>query len=100
MFEQISINDILYVAKEKRGIIIDLRSEDEYEKGHIKGAINVPMEEIQEKGFPFSKKRTFLLYCEYGTRSMRVARLLYEQGYHVINTVGGMYQYTGDLYRK
>lgn len=100
MFEQISINDIIFTAKEKRAVLIDLRSKEEYEAGHIQGAISVPMEEIEENGFPFSAERTFILYCDHGTRSMRASKMLYDQGYHIINTIGGIYQYSGPLYRN
>lgn len=97
MFDQISINDAEFVTKERKAILVDLRSKEEYESGHIKGAINIPMEEIEDGKFPFSSDRIFVLYCDHGIRSMRASKMLYEQGYRVINTVGGIYQYSGSI---
>ena len=97
MFEQISINDAVLVAKEKNALIVDLRPREDYEMGHIPSAISVPFEQIEEDGFPFSFDDSFILYCDHGIRSMRAARMLSEQGYHIINTVGGIYQYSGPL---
>lgn len=100
MFEQISIDDIIEKQKAIGGIIVDLRSKQEYERGHIVGANNMPFEQIDAFHLEWNKDRPILLYCKYGTRSIRMAKILYDQGYHVINTVGGYEQYTGKIERK
>lgn len=96
MFEQISINHAERSAKEMDAVLIDLRSKEEYQQGHIKGAINLPYEEL-EQNFPYGKEKTVILYCELGIRSMRASKQLFEQGYTVINTIGGVKQYSGAL---
>lgn len=99
MFEQISINDVLRFTKEMKGILIDLRSKEEYCQGHIKGAISLPFEQIEQDGLPYGTNQTIVLYCEYGIRSMRMSKKLFEEGYLVVNTIGGLNQYSGQLER-
>lgn len=93
MFQQISINEAIDVAKKIHGIIIDLRSKSDYEIAHLQGAISIPFEEMDEKAFFYYKDKPIILYCEYGTRSMRMSWFLEQKGYHVINTIGGYHQY-------
>lgn len=93
MFQQISINEAINVANKINGIIVDLRSRDDYEISHLQGAISIPFEEMDEKAFFYYKNKTIILYCEYGTRSMRMAWFLEQKGYQVINTIGGFHQY-------
>lgn len=99
MFEQISINQVEETVREMGAILIDLRSREEYEKGHIKGAISLPFEELERKFF-YRKNQPVVVYCEMGSRSMRASRWLYERGYQVVNTVGGIQQYTGVLVKE
>lgn len=96
MFQQISINDAIHVANQINGIIVDLRSKEDYEISHLQGAISIPLEDMDEKAFFYYKNRTIILYCEYGTRSMRMAWYLEQRGYRVINTIGGYHQYQQD----
>ena len=96
MFEQISINHAERLAEEIDAVLIDLRSKEEYQQGHIKGAINLPFEQL-EQSFPYGKEQTVIVYCELGIRSMRASKQLFEQGYTVINTIGGVNQYSGEL---
>ncbi len=50
-------------------IIIDLRSREEFEESHFKGAVNIPYEELEyAKRFP--KSKTLILYCDRGGASL------------------------------
>lgn len=74
--------------------IIDLRSEEEYQERHIKGAVNIPQGELKP-GWHLPQHVPLILYCERGSRSMAVARKLAEKGYRVISVVGGIRAYRG-----
>ncbi len=76
------------------GIIIDLRAPEEYEKSHIKGAVNVPYEEADRLKF-YPKDQPMVLYCDRGGASLSVARDLAEKGFRTRSVIGGMKTYKG-----
>lgn len=90
--ETISARELDWYAASGRFIIIDLRSEKEYRKAHVPGAINIPNGEFGSN-YGFAKERPLILYCERGAFSMTVARRLELQGYHVKSVVGGFMAY-------
>lgn len=97
MFRQISIEDAVRVMQMTGGILIDLRSPQEYQEGHLLGACNIPVEEIEQGLFYYGGNSILILYCMYGAKSMMASRILDQQGYQIINTIGGFSQYQGDL---
>lgn len=97
MFRQISIEDAVKTAQETGGILLDLRSMNEYREGHLPNAYHVSMNDIEEKPFNYSHYPVLILYCTYGGKSMKLAQILDQQGYSVINTIGGFEQYKGRI---
>ncbi|MBR4027892.1 MAG: rhodanese-like domain-containing protein [Lachnospiraceae bacterium] len=81
--------DIERLQMEKRALIVDIRLRNEYQKGHWKGAINYPEEEINDYTSVLKKNRMIILYCEHGGSSMQIARTLGKKGYQVGTVVGG-----------
>ena len=73
-------------------IILDVRTQEEYDQGHIPGAIVVAHEEIEEKANEMlpDKDRLILVYCRSGRRSKLAAEALVEQGYTNIKEFGGI----------
>lgn len=88
------LDAFLYKNKDKV-IIWDVRSGQEYAMGHIVGAKSVPYEKAIEEMKKIVNDKIVLVYCSRGGRSMRVAKLLYYQGYMVFNLVGGIKEYNG-----
>lgn len=85
-----------YISENKNKIIIlDVRSEKEYLEGHIKGAINIPLESVVRNDMNIYNDKIVLVYCSRGGRSMRAAKLLYYKGFKVVNVIGGLNEYTG-----
>ena len=82
-FTSIPIRNIIREAVARGGIIVDVRDRDEFLEGHIPMAVNIPFELI-----------------EAGVSSMKAALIMSEDGYRVINTVGGLAQYRGPLTRQ
>jgi len=75
-------------------VIIDLRSPGDYARGHLKGAINIPYENLEEYG-KLPKNKTLILYCERGNTSLFTARELMKKGYQTKSVVGGFRTYRG-----
>ena len=73
-------------------IILDVREQDEYDAGHIPGAIVISHEEITEKAEKMltDKDQLILVYCRSGRRSKIAAEALTELGYTNIKEFGGI----------
>ena len=73
-------------------IILDVRTQDEYDQGHIPGAIVISHEEIAEKAKEVltDKEQLILVYCRSGRRSKLAAEALVELGYTNIKEFGGI----------
>lgn len=73
-------------------IILDTRTQEEYEEGHIPGAIVISHEEIKEKAESVlkDKNQLILVYCRSGRRSKLASEDLVELGYTNIKEFGGI----------
>ena len=73
-------------------IILDARTQEEYDQGHIPGAIVISHEEIAEKAEEVltDKEQLILVYCRSGRRSKIAAEALVELGYTNIKEFGGI----------
>ena len=77
---------------EKDRIILDVRSREEYDQGHIPGAILIPDTEIEAKAADLlpDKDQLILVYCRSGRRSKLAAQSLADLGYTNIQEFGGI----------
>ena len=77
---------------EKDRIILDVRSREEYDQGHIPGAILIPDTEIEAKEADLlpDKDQLILVYCRSGRRSKLAAQSLADLGYTNIREFGGI----------
>ena len=73
-------------------IILDVRTQEEYDQGHIPGAVVISHEEIAEKAEEVltDKEQLILVYCRSGRRSKIAAEALAELGYTNIKEFGGI----------
>lgn len=73
-------------------IILDTRTQEEYEGGHIPGAILIPYDEILEKAEEVlpGKDQLILVYCRSGRRSKLAAADLVKLGYTNVKEFGGI----------
>ncbi|MBQ9608499.1 MAG: rhodanese-like domain-containing protein [Lachnospiraceae bacterium] len=99
-FRNINIRNIMNEALNNEGIIVDVREKEDFAKGHIPMAINLPLSDIEDGKFALPKNKVILVYCENGGGSMMAARVLSNNGYNVINAVGGINNYRGAMTRK
>ncbi len=73
-------------------IILDVRTQEEYDEGHIPGAILIPNTKIEaraDESLP-DKDQMILVYCRSGRRSKMAAEILAELGYTNIREFGGI----------
>ena len=92
-YEQISGAEAKALMDSESGyIILDAREQDEYDEGHIPGAILIPYGEIAdraEKELP-DKDQLILVYCRSGRRSKIAAEELVKLGYTNVKEFGGI----------
>lgn len=84
---------------EKDRIILDVRSREEYDQGHIPGAILIPNTEIEAKAADLlpDKDQLILVYCRSGRRSKLAAQSLADLGYTNIREFGGILDWPYDI---
>ena len=82
-------------------IILDARTQEEYDQGHIPGAIVISHEEIAEKAEEVltDKEQLILVYCRSGRRSKIAAEALVELGYTNIKEFGGIIDWPYEVER-
>ena len=87
------------MAQDDGHIIVDVRRQDEYDAGHIPGAILIPNESIgteQLEELP-DLNQVILIYCRSGNRSKQAAQKLFDMGYTNIYEFGGIIDWTGEI---
>lgn len=98
-YTQITQEEAVRMMAEDDGhVIVDVRREDEYESGHIPGAILIPNESITDKEpeqLP-DKDQIILIYCRSGRRSKEASQKLSDMGYTRIYEFGGINDWTGE----
>ena len=87
------------MAQDDGHIVVDVRRLDEYEGGHIPGAICIPNESIEAEPpeeLP-NRSQTVLIYCRSGNRSKQASEKLFNMGYTNIYEFGGIVDWTGEV---
>ena len=85
--------------KEKKKIVLDVRTLEEYEYGHIEEAILIPYDEIyiRAENEILNKDDIILVYCRSGVRSILASRDLVELGYKNVYEFGGIIDWPYDI---
>jgi rhodanese-related sulfurtransferase len=61
--------------------IVDVRTPSEYKMGHIKGSVNIPLQELNRKLKKLNKKQTIITCCASGVRSASAKSILESNGF-------------------
>ena len=70
-------------------MVIDVRKKSEFESEHVEGAVNVPLNQINQHLEKFPKEQEFVLHCAGGYRSMIAASILQQRGWSQLTDVIG-----------
>ena len=79
---------------------IDVRTQDEFEQGHMPGALNMPLNLLKLKSRMLEADRHLVVYCNSGRRSEAAAYLLGQDGFKVSALAGGYSNYSLDDQRE
>lgn len=99
-YRQISQEEAREMMERDDGhVIVDVRRQDEYDSGHIPGAILIPNESIgteRPEKLP-DLDQIILIYCRSGRRSKEAAQKLFDMGYTHVYEFGGIIDWTGNI---
>ena len=93
MYEQITAEEAKKIMDSgEEHIILDTREQDEFDEGHIPGAILIPYTEIENEAEAMlpDKDKLILVYCRSGRRSKIAAESLAKLGYTNVKEFGGI----------
>ena len=77
---------------QKKGMmLLDVRTDEEYKKGHIPGAVHVPLADIGDKIKKLKKDKELVVYCQSGNRSIWAIKRLMGMGYKNLSNLKGGY---------
>jgi rhodanese-related sulfurtransferase len=76
-------------------VLLDVRENDEWQRGHAAGAVHIPMGEVPTRLDQIDPDAQLYVVCAVGVRSMRVAQYLQRNGYRPVNVDGGMRAWAG-----
>ena len=92
-YQQITQEEAKEMMDSQEVVILDVREQDEYDGGHIPGAVLLPVSTINEEtaaGVIPDKDATVLVYCRSGNRSKTASSVLADLGYTNIYEFGGI----------
>lgn len=99
-YQQITQEAAMRIMAEETGfVILDVRTKEEYDTGHIPGALCVPNEQINydaPEALP-DYDQLILVYCRSGNRSKQAARKLANMGFTRIYEFGGINTWPGEI---
>jgi rhodanese-related sulfurtransferase len=82
---------VSWIAKKKDVLILDIRSRDIFNQGHIQGAVNIPMHELHKRYGDIPQNRRIVVVDQNGYRSFLAASYLSRKGFgDVVRLLGGM----------
>ncbi len=86
----VEIDDVAAALSAGR-VVLDVREDEEWQAGHIAGAVHVPMHEVPARVAEFTRSdEPLLVICKVGGRSAQVTAWLRAQGHDASNVEGGM----------
>ena len=101
-YQKISAEEAYEMMVSQEVVIVDVRTPEEYDGGHIPNAILVPNESIGDdmpEALP-DKEATLLIYCRSGRRSKEASEKLLKLGYKSIYEFGGIIDWPYELVKE
>ncbi len=81
--EKIDLEEII----SNGALLVDVRNPDEFRSGHVKGSINIPLDQITQKINQFKNKNKIVVFCRSGSRSQMALSILHTNG--ITNVING-----------
>ncbi len=76
-------------AAQRGEIVLDVRTTEEFDAGHLPNAVNIPLDELRERTDELPAGKPIVAYCQVGLRGYLATRILMQDGRQVANLSGG-----------
>lgn len=91
MYKNINFEQAKEIIENEQTLLLDVRTDEEFVTGHIPNAINIPVQELEERLNELKdKNEKILIYCKSGRRSVIACEILEEYGYTNLYNMGGV----------
>ena len=87
--KQWHLEDMDKISRDKSVVLLDVRTVGEFNRGHMDGFKNIPVDELRERINEIEKGKPVYLICQSGLRSYIASRILEGNGYETYNFSGG-----------
>jgi adenylyltransferase/sulfurtransferase len=87
--EPVELHNMLQNAGEERPIVLDVREPWEYQRGHVPGAVLIPLGQLASRLGELDPEKPVAVICQSGSRSQSAAALLGQNGFKTIYNVSG-----------
>ncbi|WEK55493.1 MAG: rhodanese-like domain-containing protein [Candidatus Cohnella colombiensis] len=77
--------------------ILDVREQEEWDSGHIPNATHIPLGQLEHRYSELNAAEEIVVVCRSGKRSEKACEILSAKGYNVINMIGGMSEWPGQV---
>lgn len=74
-------------------VLLDARTDGEYARGHVEGALHIPLDSLRDRLDELPRDRELWVYCQSGLRSYIACRILSQRGFDCANVAGGFCLY-------
>ena len=89
--QPLALSQIIKQASSGQAILLDVRTQEEYEKIRAKGALHLSLSDLQSGKMPnIGRKKQVYTYCQSGVRSEKARKILVESGYISVGNIGGI----------
>jgi rhodanese-related sulfurtransferase len=90
-YKNVSTDDAKKLIEDNEVIVLDVRTPEEFQGGHIPNAILIPLQELENRLTEIDKEKSYLVVCRSGNRSAQASEILSNNGFSTIyNMTGGM----------
>lgn len=97
MYNSISMPEFEQKWKKEKLSLVDVRELNEWENGHVDGAVHVPLSDLSAAKDKLDKSQEYYVMCHSGARSAMACQELSKEGYKVTNVMGGISAWRGEV---
>jgi NADPH-dependent 2,4-dienoyl-CoA reductase/sulfur reductase-like enzyme/rhodanese-related sulfurtransferase len=90
---QADVDAVLAAPAGERPVVLDVRTHEEFARGHIPEAVNIPVDELRSRLDELPRERPIAVYCQVGQRGYLATRILRQSGVSAVNLGGGYKTY-------
>jgi len=90
---QVHVEALSAAPAPEQDFLLDVRTPQEFESGHIPGAVNIPVDGLRSRLGELPRDRKIAAYCQVGQRGYLATRILLQSGFSAANIGGGYKTY-------